>query len=220
MANISLHLRTRYLHTKAAFIYFSKTFIGGIGHSLKPYEEGEDIACFLERMEQYFEANAMKEKKVASLLVSLHEDVYKTSKNVLHPDLPSRKTYKQIEEALKLRFKISHYRKVIEFDRLRQEDGENVATLKFVRHRERMEQYFEANAMKEKWHLYSSQRAITEWSTRYSRTQVATSTTRARSTTRAKDKDVYYIQCVHCGKSNHNISKCKYKSYKWKVRNA
>ncbi|CAH0397611.1 unnamed protein product [Chilo suppressalis] len=60
---------------------------------------------------------------------SLNENVYKILKSMLHPKLPKEKTYKEIEETLKLRFQVrtSHYRKRILFDNLKQDDEENVS---------------------------------------------------------------------------------------------
>lgn len=98
--------------------------------SLKPYTEGEDVNCFLERLEQYFTANNVPEnKQVATLLILVSENVYKIVKNLCHPQLPKEKTFKEIENALRLRFqpRISHFRKRITFDKLTQLEGELVS---------------------------------------------------------------------------------------------
>ncbi|XP_059047717.1 uncharacterized protein K02A2.6-like [Achroia grisella] len=96
----------------------------------KSFQEGDDINCFLERMEQHFTANDIdKVKQLPTLLISLHQDVYKILKSMVHPSLPKEKSYKEIEEALKLRFqpRVSHFRKRIRFYSLRQAEGESAS---------------------------------------------------------------------------------------------
>ncbi|XP_060805921.1 uncharacterized protein K02A2.6-like [Amyelois transitella] len=96
---------------------------------IKPFQDGDDIECFLERLEQYFYANNIsKELRTSVLLTMIDEKVYKVIKSTLHPELPKTKTLVELQTALRLRYKtrISHFRKRTAFDKLQQEDGETI----------------------------------------------------------------------------------------------
>ncbi|XP_059058081.1 uncharacterized protein K02A2.6-like [Achroia grisella] len=98
---------------------------------IKYFEEGDDIDCFLERMDQYMVAYAVEQtKQVSVLLMSLDEKTYKTLKSIFHPTLPKEKAYKELCEALKLRFRqrVSYYRTRTLFDKISKNDNENIST--------------------------------------------------------------------------------------------
>lgn len=64
----------------------------------------------------HFTANQIpNDRQLSTLLISLSENVYKILKHTVHPSLPKNKTYKEKEEALRLRFqkRTSHFRKRI-----------------------------------------------------------------------------------------------------------
>ncbi|KAL4719127.1 hypothetical protein ACJJTC_003733 [Scirpophaga incertulas] len=95
----------------------------------KPFEEGDDINVFLERLEQHFIAsNVDKTRQVPILLISIAEDVYKTLKSIMYPTLPKEKSLSELQLALKLRYqaRVSQFRKRILFDKLHQTEGECV----------------------------------------------------------------------------------------------
>lgn len=101
-----------------------------LGTNLKPFSEEDDINCFLERLEQYFEANNVaKERQVPTLLISLNEKCYKTLKNLCQPSLPKEKTFIELQQLLTLRYqpRVSYFRKRIIFDKLHQGDGETIS---------------------------------------------------------------------------------------------
>lgn len=60
-----------------------------------------DITSYLERLEQLFLANFVEEdKKVPMLLTLTRAEAFELLKNILSPELPSTKSYEQLQIAL------------------------------------------------------------------------------------------------------------------------
>ncbi|XP_069128677.1 uncharacterized protein [Argopecten irradians] len=75
--------------------------VGKIGEFV---EGSENFTCYVERMEQYFAANDITDKKVAVFLAVMGPQTYSLLRNIMTPDLPSTKTYDEIVTALKGHF--------------------------------------------------------------------------------------------------------------------
>lgn len=222
------------------------------------FKQDGDILCFLERIEQYFEANETKiEKRCSILLISLHEDVYKILKNMCHPKMPKELSYEELQNLLKLRFekRISHFRKRIQFEKLQQLEGESIAkwyarvrefaagcnftnTLeervkdKFVtslRPGPIQEKLCEQDVSKSVAFLVDTalnkEMALKEVQEVHQVAQYGHAKTNKSSqntfkeTGKKQDGESSLLKCIHCGKPNHNFSKCKFKSFKCKICN-
>lgn len=93
-----------------------------------PYHSDWNI--YIERLEQYFEVNDVDaEKKKALLLTSLDESVYKTLRDVCHPQLPKDKTYAELIQLLSKQFVVrtSIYRERVAFYTAKQEVIDSIA---------------------------------------------------------------------------------------------
>lgn len=100
---------------------------GSIGN-LQEYHVGDDWNIYIERLEQYYEANFIEEdRKVAVLLTMVGSEAYKTLRNLCDPVLPKERKYKELKELLEKQFapRISVFRYRIKFDKLQQE-GESI----------------------------------------------------------------------------------------------
>ncbi|XP_026724796.1 uncharacterized protein LOC113491822 [Trichoplusia ni] len=161
---------------------------------IEPYKQDGDISCFLERIEEYFESNDTidEKKKCSILLISLQEDVYRIIKNMCHPKVPKELSYKELQEKLKLRFekRVSFFRKRIEFDRMFQQEGEKVA----------------------EWYSRAVHQVARGRQAKPSNSKQSTH----KQAKKPEKETGERLKCIHCGKPNHNFSKCKYKSYKCK----
>jgi len=68
-------------------------------------EEGEDFESYIERVEQYFSANDIEDKKkVPIFLTVIGPKTYAILKNLLSPDKPSAKSFKDLTGVLKNHF--------------------------------------------------------------------------------------------------------------------
>lgn len=99
-----------------------KVISGQVTH-LSGFQLGEDWEIFIERLDQYFQANLVSEdRKVAVLLTLVSEDVYRTVKDLCFPFLPKNKTYEELVEVLNTQYKqrVPVFRRRIEFENLKQ----------------------------------------------------------------------------------------------------
>lgn len=90
----------------------------------------DDWQVFLERLEQFFEINdVVEEKKKAILITSVNDQVYKTLRDVCHPELPKDKTFDELCDLLNKQFvvKTSVFRERYNFYNARQLSGETIA---------------------------------------------------------------------------------------------
>lgn len=107
---------------------------GNIG-SLTEFKIGDDWSVYIERLEQYLEANMIQEnRKVAVLLTVVGEHAYKILRDLCDPHKPSTKTYQELKNLLEKQFspQVSVFRERIQFYNLRQKQNENVSNW-FVR---------------------------------------------------------------------------------------
>lgn len=74
--------------------------------SVPNFSSSSSWTVFEERLDQWFVANKLDEEsqKVAILLTLLDEEVYTTLRNLLHPDLPKDKSYKEVGDCLRSHF--------------------------------------------------------------------------------------------------------------------
>ncbi|XP_021340098.1 uncharacterized protein K02A2.6-like [Mizuhopecten yessoensis] len=100
--------------------------VGKIGEFV---EGSENFTCYVERMEQYFAANDITDKKVAVFLAVMGPQTYSLLRNIMTPDLPSTKTYDEIVTALKGHFmpKPLVIAERFKFHNRSQKEGESVA---------------------------------------------------------------------------------------------
>lgn len=90
----------------------------------------DDWLVFTERLEQFFEINDVpEEKKKAILITSISDDVYKTLRDVCHPNLPKTKTFDELCALLNKQFvvKTSVFRERVTFYNAKQTSGESIA---------------------------------------------------------------------------------------------
>jgi len=99
--------------------------------NLSEYKEGqEDFESYLERLDMWmFANNVEEEKKVSVFLTAIGAEAYRLLKNLLSPDKPSAKTYKELCDTLS-----EHYKPkpIVIMERFRlqkrnQQDGESIA---------------------------------------------------------------------------------------------
>lgn len=94
------------------------------------YSGHSDWQVYTERLEQFFEVNEIAaDKKKALLLTSVGEDVYKTLRDVCHPNLPKDKTFDELIELLNKQFVVrtSVFRERVKFYTARQYANESIA---------------------------------------------------------------------------------------------
>ena len=73
---------------------------GVLGNSTLVYTD--NISSYIERMQLYFDANAVKDdRKVAVLLTVIGAKIYETLRNLLAPQLPRDKSFTELLEVLK-----------------------------------------------------------------------------------------------------------------------
>ena len=101
--------------------------IGQIGE----YVEGrEEFQCYIERVEQFFEANDIaEEKQVAVLLTVIGAPTYGLLKSLLAPENPKSKSFAELVSTLKSHFnpKPSVIAERFKFHRRYQKEGESTA---------------------------------------------------------------------------------------------
>lgn len=104
---------------------------GMIGDLPTFYSGHSDWQVYTERLEQFFEVNdiAGADKKKALLLTSIGEDVYKTLRDVCHPQLPKQRSYDELLELLNKQFVVrtSVFRERVKFYTARQYANETIA---------------------------------------------------------------------------------------------
>ncbi|XP_073942898.1 uncharacterized protein isoform X2 [Choristoneura fumiferana] len=208
---------------------------------IKPYSEGDDVDCFLERIEQYFKANDVAAtKQVSTLLMLIDEKSYKTLKSMFHPSLPKDKSYADLEGALRLRFRprVSYYRKRAVFDKAIKNEVESVskwyervremaAECEFgtdfeQRVKDKFVTGFRSGQIFERLCEEPISKAIADLldialnkeSALLERPENVYVNKVKAVEKRVAEADV--LLCVHCGKPNHSFAKCKYKTYKCK----
>lgn len=101
-----------------------------IGEIPKFDSRDDDWLVYTERLEQFFEINDVPdEKKKAILITSISDDVYKTLRDVCHPNLPKTKTFDELCELLNKQFvvKTSVFRERVTFYNAKQMNGESIA---------------------------------------------------------------------------------------------
>lgn len=98
---------------------------------ISEFVEGkEDFQCYIERVEQYFVANGVKdEKQVAVFLSLIGPQAYALLRNLLTPDLPSSKTFDVLKTTLKEHYmpKPSVIGERFKFHNRHQREGESVS---------------------------------------------------------------------------------------------
>ena len=65
---------------------------------VEEYQEGDNIEEYLERMDCYFSANGITEKKVDVLLSVVGPKTYNVLRSMTAPAKPSEKTYDVLKE--------------------------------------------------------------------------------------------------------------------------
>lgn len=101
-------------------------------HGVLPkFEQNEDWELYSEQLQQYFVANDITEqkKKVAILLTVISPAVYKTLRDLCHPEAPQAKSFEDLNRLLKDHFKHHEavFRERIKFYRATQASGEKIA---------------------------------------------------------------------------------------------
>lgn len=90
---------------------------------------GGDWTVFSERLDQFFEVNEIDDvKKRALLLTAIDDMVYKTLRDLSHPELPKDKTYAELIELLNKQFVVrtSVFRERAKFYSARQYPNESI----------------------------------------------------------------------------------------------
>lgn len=103
--------------------------MGYIGE-LPQYYEGCDWQVFKERLEQFFEINDVPgDKKRAIMISCLNDSIYKTLRDLCHPNLPKDKTFEELCVLLDKQFlvKTSVYRERFNFYNTKQNKDESIA---------------------------------------------------------------------------------------------
>lgn len=104
--------------------------IGIIGKVHEYNNEIEDWTLYEEKLDQYFEANGIKDEKtkIATLISSIGNQTYKTLRDLTFPDLPKTKTYVELTELLKTQFSphISIWRERFKFYGAQQRAEESI----------------------------------------------------------------------------------------------
>lgn len=221
------------------------TMENGTATSGKTFKEGDDIDIFLERLEQYFVVYDIHEenKQISTLLIRISEATYKILKSLTHPELPKDKTWEDLTEILRLRFRPrkSIFRMRIIFEKLCQGDGELVSKW-YTRIREAaagcefdnyleerirdkfvtgmaagpiQERLCEENVTKEIKDLVDI--ALGREATLQGANGAISVHQLKSSKPTPKQHVMTDLKCVHCGKGNHSFAKCKYKEYKCKL---
>lgn len=128
---------TRTAHTRSHLFapppsrHQSPQFVMSLIGELPTFYSGHsDWQVYTERLEQFFEVNDIADdKKKALLLTSVGEDVYKTLRDVCHPQLPKSKTFDELIELLNKQFVVrtSVFRERVKFYTARQYANESIA---------------------------------------------------------------------------------------------
>lgn len=101
-------------------------FIGQIPY----FYGGGDWTVFSERLDQFFEVNDIDDvKKRALLLTALDDQIYKTLRDLCHPQLPKDKTYAELIDLLNKQFVVrtSVFRERAKFYLARQYANESIS---------------------------------------------------------------------------------------------
>lgn len=102
-------------------------YIGELPHF---EDQNGDWQVFHERLDQFFEINDVPdEKKRAILITSIGDNIYKTLRDVCHPQLPKDKTFEELCALLEKQFviKTSVYRERYNFYNAKQLPNESIA---------------------------------------------------------------------------------------------
>ncbi|KAJ8969708.1 hypothetical protein NQ314_001622 [Rhamnusium bicolor] len=95
------------------------------------FDGEEDWVVYCERLQEHFTANQIAEEKikVAILLSSIGSTTYKLLRNLCHPDLPNKKSYKDVVSLLNQQYcpKVNIWRERKKFYETVQEAQESVA---------------------------------------------------------------------------------------------
>ena len=213
---------------------------GNLSH-VKQFNLGDDWEIFSERLEQSLVANMVEEeRKVAILLTSIGEEVYKILRDVCDPVKGKEKSFSELLQLLDVQFKakVSVYRKRIEFDLLRQTNEtiaewfvkvkNAAAACSFGRNLDdRVKDKFvvglkpglildrlcEESLDKSLQDLYEL--AVTkEAALRQTRHEVGIHrVVKFQEKKEGKARPEGEKRCYHCNKGNHNFKNCKFKSY-------